>query len=431
MSTSGNRTVAKITIVSLAVICITLLLVYRSVITVVILLLMVGIELQVARGIIAFLGDHQVIGLTTFGINLLVSLGIAAGTDYGIFFFGRYQEARQSGESPETAYYTTYHGVAKIVLASGSTIAGALLCLKFCRLPHFYSLAVPCALGLIVAVAVALTLVPAVLAVGSRFGLLEPKRKLIAYGWRRIGTSIVRWPAPILVATSAVALIGLLTLPGYKPSYNDMNYLPKGIPAALGFEAAQRHFPKSRMMSPDILLIEADHDLRNSADALILNKVAKGIHAVPGISTVQGLTRPEGTPIAHTSIPFMMSMQNAGQQQFLPFQKERMNDLLQQADELTQTIAIMERMYGLIQQLANTTHHMVGETHELQATTNEIRDHISDFEDFFRPIRAYFYWERHCFDIPICFSLRAIFDSIDGIDAISDKLRDLVETSTS
>ena len=35
--------------------------------------------------------------------------------------------------------------------------------------------------------------------------------------------------------------------------------------------------------------------------------------------------------------------------------------------------------------------------------TNELRDHISDFEDFFRPLRSYFYWEKHCYDIPICY----------------------------
>ena len=153
MGNSGDRTVIIITVVSLAVIFTTLLLVYRSVITVILLLLMVGIELQVARGIVAFLGDHEIIGLTTFAINLLVSIGIAAGTDYGIFFVGRYQEARQAGEDRETAYYTTYHGVAKIVLASGLTIAGALFCLRFTRLPHFQALAVPCAVGVIVAVA--------------------------------------------------------------------------------------------------------------------------------------------------------------------------------------------------------------------------------------------------------------------------------------
>ena len=234
MSRSGDRTVITITAVSLAVIFTMLLLVYRSVITVILLLLTVGIELQVARGIVAFLGDHQIVGLTTYAINLLVSIGIAAGTDYGIFFIGRYQEARQAGEDRETAYYTTYRGVAKVVLASGVTIAGAVLCLSFTRLPYFQPLGVPCAVGIFVAVAVALTLVPAVLTVGSRFGLFDPKRKIKVAGWRRVGTAIVRWPAPILVATLAVALIGLLTLPGYKPSHNDMNYIPKDIPSNAG-----------------------------------------------------------------------------------------------------------------------------------------------------------------------------------------------------
>ena len=80
-----------------------LLLVYRSVFTVVVLLVMVFIELTAARGIVPFLAYNHVIGLSTFAVNLLVSLGIAAGTDYGIFFFGRYQEARQLGEDRETA----------------------------------------------------------------------------------------------------------------------------------------------------------------------------------------------------------------------------------------------------------------------------------------------------------------------------------------
>ena len=426
MSGSGDKTVILITLVSLAVIFGTLLLVYRSVVTVIILLLLVGIELQIARGIVAFLGDHAVIGLTTYAINLLVAIGIAAGTDYGIFFLGRYQEARQAGEDREKAFYTTYHGVAKVVLASGSTIAGALFCLSFTRLPFFQPVGIPCAVGVFVAVAVALTLVPAVLAAGSRFGLFEPKRKIKSHGWRRIGTAIVRWPAPILVATLAVALIGLLTLPGYKPSYNDMKYLPRGFPGELGYDAAQRHFPQARMMTPEMLLVEADHDLRNPADFIVLNKLAKGVLAVPGVSRVQAATRPEGTPIGHASIPFMLSMAQASQVQNMAFQQGRMDDILKQADELTKTISTMQRMYGLVQQIVTTTHDIVGKTHDIEAITEDLRSSIADFEDFFRPFRSYFYWERHCYDIPICWSLRSVFDSIDGVDLIDDKLMELV-----
>jgi uncharacterized membrane protein YdfJ with MMPL/SSD domain len=51
---------------------------------------------------------------------------------------------------------------------------------------------------------------------------------------------------------------------------------------------------------------------------------------------------------------------------------------------------------------------MVAKTHEMVDATKELRDHIADFDDFFRHIRSFFYWERHCFDIPVCWSLRAV-----------------------
>jgi putative drug exporter of the RND superfamily len=428
MHHSGDKSILKITVVGAVIIIAVLLLVYRSIITVVLLLVTVGIELGAARGTVAFLGDNNIVELSTFAINLLVALGMAAGTDYGIFFFGRYQEARQAGEDPETAFYTTYRGVAPVVLASGLTIAGAVFCLSFTRMPLFQTLGIPCAMGMLVAVAVALTLVPAVLAVGSRFGLFDPKRRTGVRGWRwrRVGTAIVRWPAPILAATCAIALIGLLTLPGYKTSYNDRLYIPKNIPANLGYSAADRHFSPARMM-PEILLIESDHDMRNPADFLVLNKLAKGVFRVRGISRVQGVTRPEGTPIGHTSIPFLLSMQNANQIQTLEFQKDRMNDMLGQADAMAKMMNQMQRIYGLTQQLTNTTHRMIGETRDLAAITEELRDHIADFEDFYRPLRSYFYWEKHCYDIPICWSIRSVFDSIDGVDEISDKLHVLVK----
>ncbi|OBK74290.1 RND family transporter [Mycobacterium sp. 1274761.0] len=427
MGESGNRTVILITVVSLTVIFVMLLLAFRSVITTIVILLSVGIELQVARGIIAFLGMHGVVGLTTFVVNLLVSIGIAAGTDYGVFYFGRYKEARANGEDRETSYYITFCGVTKVVLASGATIAGAIFCMTFTRLPFFQPLGIPGALGILVAVAVALTLLPATLALGSRFGLFDPRRQIHTRRWRRVGTAVVRWPLPIIIATTALSLIGLLTLPGYNPSYNDQKTLPTDIPANMGYAAATRHFPASKMTTPDLLMIESDHDMRNSADMLVLNKLAKAIFAVPGVATVQSITRPEGKQIAHTTIPYSISMQNAGQLMGMPFQKARMEDMLKQADEMTTTIGIMQRMYGLMQQMVDATHRMVATTHELQDVTNELRDHLGDFQDFWRPLINYLYWEQHCYDIPICYSIRSLFDALDGIDEITEKMDELIK----
>ncbi len=422
---SGDRSMLKITVTTVAVILIMLLFVYRSILTVILLLITVGFELTTARGMVAVIGHFGGVGLSTFAVSLLTSLAIAAGTDYGIFIIGRYQEARQAGEDRETAFYTMYRGTAHVILGSGLTIAGATFCLSFARMPYFKTLGIPCAVGMLTAVLVALTLGPAVLTVGSRFGLFDPRRLLKVRGWRRVGTAVVRWPLPILAVTSAVALIGLLTLPGYKASYNDREYLPPFIPANEGFMAADRHFSQARM-KPEVLMIESNHDMRNPTDFLVLDRLAKGIFRVPGISRVQAITRPDGTTMDHTSIPFQLSMQNAGQLQSMKYQRDQMNNMLKQADEMTKTIVTMQRMYDLMTQLVATTHRMVGDTEEMQQITNELRDRIADFDDFWRPIRSYFYWERHCFDIPICWSIRQIFDALDGVDQITEKLNTLV-----
>ena len=58
-------------------------------------------------------------------------------------------------------------------------------------------------------------------------------------------------------------------------------------------------------------------------------------------------------------------------------------------------------------------------------TTQDLRDKIANFDDFFRPLRNYFYFEPHCFDIPICWALRSLFDALDGINALTDQLGDV------
>jgi RND superfamily putative drug exporter len=424
--TAGDRSVQMITMVTFTVIIAMLLLVYRSIITVLLTLAMVVFELAAARGMVAFLGYHNIIGLSTFATNLLVTLAIAAATDYAIFLIGRYQEARSVGESREDAYYTMYKGTAHVVLGSGLTIAGATFCLHFTNLPYFQTLGIPLAIGMVVVVGAALTLGPAVISVATRFGkTLEPKRSQRIRGWRKIGAVVVRWPGPILVLTVGIALVGLLTLPGYRTNYNDRNYLPTDLPANEGYAAADRHFSQARM-NPEVLMIESDHDLRNSADFLVIDKIAKSVFRVPGISRVQAITRPEGTPIEHTSIPFQISMQGVSQQMNQKYQQDQMADMLKQADMMQSTIDSMQKMQNLTQQMAEATHAMVQKTKDMTADINQIRDNISAFDDFFRPIRSYFYWEKHCFDIPVCWSLRSIFDTLDGIDITADDVQSLV-----
>ncbi|KMO82263.1 RND family transporter [Mycolicibacterium chlorophenolicum] len=422
---ASDRSMTLIEAATFTVIIIMLLLVYRSIVTVLITLVMVVLSLATARGMVAFLGYHEIIGLSTFATNLLVTLAIAAATDYAIFLIGRYQEARSLGEDKESAFYTMFHGTAHVVLGSGLTIAGATFCLSFTRLPYFQTLGVPLAIGMVVVVLAGVVLMVAIISLATRFGLLEPKRAMRIRGWRKIGAAIVRWPGPILVGTIALSLVGLLTLPGYQTNYNDRNYLPADLPANEGYAVADRHFSQARM-NPELLMVESDHDMRNSADFLVIDKIAKALFRVEGIARVQAITRPDGKPIKHTSIPFQMSMQGTTQRLNEKYMQDRMADMLVQAGEMDKTIATMEKMAGLTKQMSEITHAMVTKMDAMVVDIEALRDSIANFDDFFRPIRNYFYWEPHCYDIPVCWAIRSVFDTLDGINVMTDDFKQII-----
>ena len=416
----GNASLARITLITLAAIAGMLLVVYRSIRTTLIQLFLTFLGLLTARGVVSVLATHGAFGLTTFAGNILTMLAIAAGTDYGIFIFGRYREDRGIGLNRDDSYYATLKSVAPVIVGSGLTIAGATYCLSFTRLPYFSTMGAPVAIGMVVIVAIAVTLGPAVLFLGSRVGLYESKRPPQSRFWRRVGTAVVRWPAPIFVASLVVVLIGIVAIPGYKPAYNDRYYLPKDAPVNVGFAAADRHFTQARM-NPDILMVEADHDMRNPADMLVLNKISSNVMHTEGIAMVQNITRPLGIPIQHSSIPFQTSIQGQTNNMNLPFQRDQLANQLNTIDETNVSIDILEKQYQLSLEQTKLTQDSAAKSQALLETTQELRDNIANFDDQFRPIRNYFYWEPHCFDIPLCAATKSLFESLDGVDKVTDQ----------
>ena len=409
MNNSGDSTVLKITVVTIAVIFMMLLLVYRSI-----------IDRDSAVGSwsgsnwrrpgessrFSAITDHRTFD---FCHQYAGSLGIAAGTDYGIFFVGRYQEARQAGEDRETAYYTTYRGVAHVVLASGLTIAGATF------LPQLHPAADLPDHGRPVRGGHARRGRGRADAGSGGHGRRQPLRTARAQAhdvgsWLAAGRhgdrALARAHFCRDVRGRAGRPAGTAGIPG---QLQRPDIYRRTSPPISDWRPRSDISPQARMM-PEVLMIESDHDMRNPADFLVLNKLAKGIFGVPGISRVQGVTRPEGTPIEHTSIPFLLSMQNAGQLQNMKFHERPDGGHAQAGRRAAGTIATLERMYALMQQLADTTHHMVGVTQgNGRRSPRNCETDIADFDDFLRPIRNYFYWEKHCYDIPICWALRSAY----------------------
>ena len=418
---AADKSLVKLTIVTIILIIGMLLIAYRSITRAVIPLFGILLILAVARGIVSFLVMHHVIGISSFASSMLVSLVLGATTDYAIFFIGRYQEARQSGQDRESSYYTSVANVPHVILGSGLAISGATLCLSLTHLDYFRTLGPPCAVSMVIAVVAALTLGPALLTVGSKIGWLQPRKARANPIWRKVGTMMARWPVPMIAVAALIIPLCISGLAAYKVSYNDRDFSPASIESSTGYAAADKHFPRS-WLSNDIVYVQSDHDMRHTTDMISLDRIAKSIIRVPGIALVQSVTRPNGRPIEHASLPYALGAVGTKIGENIGFLRDRIADIDMLAAKTGSIIESTERLADVTGQLAVGTHISRESAERLKAISEEARDHLADYDDFFRPIRAYFHWEQHCFDIPICWALRSLLDSVDSVDQLTDEL---------
>jgi len=425
---AADESLTTLTLVTIVLIIVMLLIAYRSVTRALIPLFGVLIGLATARGVVSFLVGLHVLGISSFATNMVVALVLGVSTDYGIFYLGRYHEARRAGADKETAYYEAVANTTHVILGSGMAISGATLCLSLTKLNYFRTLGPPCFVAMVVAVAAALTLGPALLTLGSKIRYLEEPRPTSPI-WRRIGTIIARWPAPIIAVAALVIPLAIMNLASYKVSYNDRDFAPASVESSKGYAASDRHFPKSEL-STDVLYVQSDHDMRNTTDMISLDRIAKSVYHTPGIAMVQGITRPNGRPLEHASIPYASSSVGTKIGENIDFIRDRVADIDKLAATTGDVIESTERVEDITRQLAVGTHISRESAERLQAITQEARDHLADYDDFFRPMRSYFYWEKHCFDIPICFAFRSLLDTVDNVDELTDEFQNEVKGLT-
>ncbi|MGV0634961.1 MMPL family transporter [Mycolicibacillus trivialis] len=291
-----------ITAVSVALITLLLLVVYRSLLTALIPLLTVGVSLGVARPIISLLGAHDLLPVSNFTIALTTAMVLGAGTDYGIFLLASYHEGRRGGAAVEDAVARSGARTAGIVLASALTIAGAGLAMTFTKIGMFRTAGPPIALALAITTAVSLTLTPALMALWGRRGWAEP-RPLNERAWRHRGANIVRHAPALAAATLAFLIATSAVLLTFRPNIDENAMQLHATDSKRGYQAVYQHWGVNEV-APEFLVIRADHDMRNTADLAALDLIARAVGNLPQIAYVRSLTRPDGRPLAETAIGY-------------------------------------------------------------------------------------------------------------------------------
>jgi RND superfamily putative drug exporter len=300
MVTQVEHSILLITAVTLVLIALILMVIYRSVVVTAFVLGVIGLALAVARGVTAYLGLH-LLDVSTFTGSFLTGVVLGATTDYAIFLISRYHELRREGVAPRDAARVAAERVSAVILGSAFTVILATASLGLAHVGLFRTTGPAIAVSILLALGISLTLTPPVLALLGERGLLEPRPQRTGSGWQRLGALVVAHPARVFAAGLVPLLLLAALFPLYQPSYDERRVQPADTESNDGYALMDAHFPRNEAL-PDFVLVTADHDLRNPRDLAALEQAAGAVARVPGVASVRAVTRPDGSPITQASL---------------------------------------------------------------------------------------------------------------------------------
>ncbi len=416
-----DRQMLGLTAATIGLILLLLLMVYRSPVAAAIPLISVGLALALARAVVAALGQANVVEVSLFSVALMAAMTLGAGTDYAIFLVGRYHEGRRRGVAPGQALSQAYRSIAPVVIGSALTVSVALACLVFAHVGSFRSAGLPCAIGIVATMMAALTLTPALMGLAVRRGYLEPRPSTTARRWRRLGTAVARWPGPILVAASGVTLLIALPLSGMRVGFNEPAATPSSTDSNRGYASADRHFAANSLL-PDVIAIQADHDLRNPAGLIAIERITRHIMAVPGVRAVQSASRPDSKVPEQATLSYQAGVLGRQFGDTMDSLTQRLNRVSELDGALAQTQRAVDRLGDGLRGGSAGLADVSGAAEDMRAGMDGLQRNATTMSGYLDPLRDFVGRTPDCAVNPICSTVDRVLQPVDNLVQTSTRL---------
>jgi putative drug exporter of the RND superfamily len=311
-------------LISLPLAALALLLVFGSVVAAGVPLVVGGTAVVLSLAIIFVLAS--LMPMSTFVLNLTTLLGLGLGVDYSLLMSSRFREelrrlgggrltdGRVDREAVEEAVAASVASAGRAVFFSGLTVLLGLSGLVFFDFMILRSVGVAGAIVVGLAVASALTLLPAILALlGPRVdalpvrvrprGVLSRRRgvRLRSVGasaasqdpsgdgaWARLAEWVMDRPVQVFVPTLAILL--LVGLPFLHVRFNapDASILPPHVPSREAYDLLVSEF-ESGDFAPLVLAIRTTGSATGPANVGLLYDYSRRIAADPRVTRVAGI----------------------------------------------------------------------------------------------------------------------------------------------
>jgi putative drug exporter of the RND superfamily len=382
---------AAIVVTAVVVAVLLLLRARQSTIAVGIALLTAGLSLAVAWPLAAVVPVDSV--FTVFSGTLAAVLTIGAITASTMLVVRREPDA---GASATRAYRDNLPALA----LPGACIAILTGPLLLARTPALHSVGTA-ALGVVVALAASLTLLPALI------GLAGPKGQSSSPPGDATRTPPSSIPRAAVVTAVVLALCALPVI-GMRWGLLDNPAEPTGTRSA-------QFTPSNRL--PDVLVVESSRDLRDPAGLIAIDRVSRRLMEIPGVRKVQSAAWPAGVPWTEASLTSA-----AGR---LSVQLDRQAaSFVPQVNAIKTLASLLDQVSGAVNELEKSVN--VGfagltkiqqEADRVISGTRNIKDTTMEVSGYLDPVRGWMVGIENCPADVFCSTAHKVVDPLDRVVA--------------
>jgi RND superfamily putative drug exporter len=260
---------------------------YATLVPLVTALMALGLGLSIV-GLVS-----NLINVSSFSPTLGALIGLGVGIDYALFIITRHTTGLKAGLDPEESAVKALDTAGRAVLFAGTAVSTALLGLLVLRIDFLNGVGIAAAIVVIVSVLAASTLLPALFGVLRLRILSRRQRKSLRENgpaaeemtkgiWAKNARFVQK--RPVMVATLAIILIGLLIVPyfslrlGSSDSSND----PSSTTTYKSYELLSKGFGAG--FNGPLLLVA---NVNTKAEKVAFTKVVTTLKHTSGIAAVE------------------------------------------------------------------------------------------------------------------------------------------------
>jgi len=233
--------------------------------------------------------------LSIFTLNLALLLGLCLSLDYALFIIFRFRSELQTHKKVANAISNTLATAGRAIFFSGIAVFISLSALLLFPINILFSIGVGGLIAVFMAVAMALTLLPAVLSVAGHginalaIRRINKKASEKKHLWRSLAKTVVKRPVLYLILSLGFLLLLSYPLLHVKLGISDFRIAPKHSESRQFFDEFKQHFHENEL-APILLVVSTEqHSILTAHRISQLYRLTRKIEKIKGIERVDSI----------------------------------------------------------------------------------------------------------------------------------------------